>query len=163
MNTNTALFKYILSTQHQGIFRIRKRSISVIISTPETKILIALCYYVIFAMIMLVQFGFLTADNDLFKEALKKYFSCQALGHLPNQTSQCDPMEYQQYIYPELAATVYFLNAFITTANLTFVINWTTLTKFCSRCYHKKDKSTNITLPNTLFSVMPDITDTSHL
>ena len=75
------------------------------------------------------------------KQALETYFHCQALGHLPNQTSQCDPKEYQQSIYPELAVTTYFLMTFITTANLTFVINWSTVTKFCSHYYHKKEKS----------------------
>ena len=64
-----------------------------------------LIYYVIFGMITLVYSGFTTADADLFIEALKTYFRCQALGHLPNQTSQCDPKEYQQYIYPELKTT----------------------------------------------------------
>ena len=52
--------------------------------------------------------GLSIADADLFSEALETYFYCEALGHLPNQTSQCDPKEYQQYIHPELAATTYF-------------------------------------------------------
>ena len=89
---------------------------------------------------MLVYFGSFTADTDLFVEALESYFRCQALGYLPNQTSQCDPKKHQQYIHPELAATTYFLNAFITTANLTFVINWSTVIKFCSPYFCKKEK-----------------------
>ena len=151
-----------MSTQHQGIFQIRKKS-SLIISTAEKKILIALCYYVIFAVVMLVYFGVYTADTDLFIEALETYFRCQALGHLPNQTSQCDPKELRQYTYPELAVVTYFLLGFITTANLTFVINWSTVTKFCSRYYCKKEKSSNVMVPNTLLHVMSDITDNSHL
>ena len=114
-------------------------------------------------MIMLVYFGFFTADTDLFIEALERYFHCQALGHLPNQTSQCDPEEYQQYIYPELAVATYFLMAFITTANLTFVINWSTVAKFCSRYYHKKEKSSNVMLPNPLLPVVSQVTESSHL
>ena len=57
---------------------------------------------------MLVYFGFDKSDVDSFIEALETYFLYQALGHLPNKTSQCDPKEYQQYIYPELRATTYF-------------------------------------------------------
>ena len=57
---------------------------------------------------MLLYFGLITADTDSFIEALEKYFQCQALGHLPNKTSQFDPKEYQQYVYPELAVTSYF-------------------------------------------------------
>ena len=141
----------------------QEKSISLIINTAEKKILIALCYYVIFAEVMLVYFGVSTADTDLFIEALGTYFHCEALGHLPNQTSQCDPKEYQQYTYPELAATTHFLNAFVTTANLTFVINWNTVTKFCSRCYRKQGQSLNVMSPNTLLPFVSDITDSSHL
>ena len=112
---------------------------------------------------MLVYFGFFTADTDLFTEALEKYFRCQALGHPPNQTSQCDPKEYQQYTYPELAAITYFLLGFLTTANLTFVINWSTVAKFCSRYYHKKEKSSNVTLPNPLLPFVSDVTESSQL
>ena len=112
---------------------------------------------------MLVYFGLNTADTDLFKHALETYFHCQALGHLPNQTSQCDPNEYQQYIYPELAVTTYFLMTFITTANLIFVINWSTVAKFCSHYYHKKEKSSNVMLPNPLLPVVSDVTESSQL
>ena len=108
-------------------------------------------------------FGLATADIDLFKQALLSYFHCQALGHLPNQTSQCDPKEYQQYIYPELAVTTYFLMAFITTANLTFVINWSTVTKFCSHYYYKKEKSTNVMLSTSLFPVVSQVIESSQL
>ena len=149
-----------MSTQHHGIFRIRKKS-SLVISIAEKKNLIALCYYVIFDVIMLVYFGFHIANSDLFIEALETYFRCQALGHPPNETSQCDPKEYQQYTHPELATTAHVLNAFVTTANLTFVIQWRTITKFCSRCFCKKEKSSNVMFPNTLLPVMYDITDTS--
>ena len=111
---------------------------------------------------MLLYFGLITADTDSFIEALETYFRCQALGHLPNQTSQCDPKEYQQYIYPELAAITYFLMAFITTANLTFVIKWSAVAKFCSQFYPKKEKSSNVMLPNPLLSGESNVND-SHL
>ena len=151
-----------MSTQHQGIFRTKKKS-SLGISTAEKKILFVLCYYVIFTVIMLVYFGLLTADTDSFVEALERYLRCQALGHLPNQTSQCDPKEYQQYIYPGLAATTYFLLGFITTANLTFVINWSTVTKFCSRYYPKKTKSSKFMFANPLLPVVSDVTSSTQL
>ena len=128
--TLTLIFNF-LAPQYQGIFFTRKKS-GVIISTAEKKILFVLFYYVIFGIIMLMYFGFAIGDADLFVEALETYFLCQTFGHLPNETSQCDPKEYQQHMYPELKATTYFLMAFITTARLTFVINWSTITKFCS-------------------------------
>ena len=109
---------------------------------------------------MLVYFRFATADADSFIEALETYFRCQALGHLLNQTSQCDPKEYQHYIYPELAAATYFLLAFITTANLMFVINWSTVAKFCSQYFREKQKSSNVMLPNPMVN---DNTDSSQL
>ena len=124
--------------------------------------MIALCYYVVFTVVMLLYFGLNTADTDSFIEALETYFRCQALGHLPNQTSQCDPKEHQQYIYPELAAITYFLMAFVTTANLTFVINWSTVAKFCSRCYPKKEKSSKLMVSNPLFPGVSNVND-SHL
>ena len=121
--------------------------------------MIALCYYVVFTVVMLLYFGLNTADTDSFIEALETYFRCQALGHLPNQTSQCDPKEYQQYIYPELAAITYFLMAFVTTANLTFVISWSTVAKFFSQCYPKKKKSSNFMVSNPLFPGVSNVND----
>ena len=112
---------------------------------------------------MLVYFRLATADTDLFIEALETYFRCQALGHLPNQTSQCDPKEYQQYIYPELATTTYFLMAFLTTANLTIVINWSTVAKFYSQYFCKQQRSSNVLFPNPLLPVVNDVTDSSQL
>ena len=100
-----------------------------------------LCYYAVLGVIMLLYHSLYTADQDLFLDALETYFHCQALGHLPNQTSQCDPKEYQQYIYPELAATTYLLMGFTSTAHLAFVINWkTTCSKivFYLQCFCKK-------------------------
>ena len=112
---------------------------------------------------MLVYFRYSTADADSFIEALETYFHCQALGHLSNETSQCDPKEYQQYKYPELAAATNFLFAFVTTSHLTFVINWSTVAKFCSQYFHKKQKSSNVLLPITISPVVTDITDSSQL
>ena len=149
-----------LSIQHQGIFCNRKKNISYIISTAEKKILIALCYYVIFAVFMFTTTGLTTADTDSYIEAIETYFQCQALGHLPNQTSQCDPKEYQQYTYPVLGAFGFFLFGFVSTANLTFVINWSTITKFCSN--YKKQKSSNVTYSNTT-SCHVYVTDISQL
>ena len=133
------------------------------ISTAEKKILIALCYYVIFAILMFMYSTFTIADVDLLVVALETYFRCEALGHLPNQTSQCDPKEYQQYTHPELAATTYFIFGFITTANLTFVINWSTVTKFCSQCYHKKPKLLKFMFVNPLLPDMSDVTNSTQL
>ena len=109
---------------------------------------------------MLVHFGVYTAESDLFIEALETYFRCQALGHLPNQTSQCDPKEYQQYIYPGLQAATFLLMGFLTTANLTFVMKWSTITKFCSRYYRKKEKSSNVIPPNP---DLPDVTVSTQI
>ena len=134
----------------------QKKKKGVIISTAEKKILIALCYYVVFTVVMLVHFGVYTAESDLFIEALETYFRCQALGHLPNETSQCDPKEYQQYIYPGLQGATFLLMGFLTTANLTFVMKWSAITKFCSRYYHKKEKSSNVMPPNP---DLPDVAD----
>ena len=75
-------------------------------------------YFLLFSMKIVFRIFLLIKH----RQALEKYFHCQALGHLPNQTSQCDSKEYQQHIYPEFTTTT-FLMAFITTTNLNFVIN----------------------------------------
>ena len=114
-------------------------------------------------MMALVYYGFTTADIDLFVEALQAYFLCEALGHLPNETSQCDPKEYQQYIYPEIYSTSNYLTAFLTTANLTFVVNWSAIAKFCSRFYHKKEKSSNFMFPNPNLTVSSNSTVSTQM
>ena len=112
---------------------------------------------------MFMSSGLRIADADLFSEALETYFHCEALGHLPNQTSQCDPKEYQQYIYPELAAAAFFLFGFVTIANLTFVIKWSTITKFCSQHYYKKAKLSTFMFANPLLPVVSDVTNSIQL
>ena len=112
---------------------------------------------------MLLYFGLNTADTDSFIEALETYFRCQALGHLPNQTSQCDPKEYQQYIYPGLQTATYLLMAFLTTANLTFVMKWSTISKFCSQYYRKKEKSSNVIPPNPDLPVVAVVTVSTQI
>ena len=114
-------------------------------------------------MSMLVYLGFTTADGDSFIEALETYFRCEALGHLPNETSQCDPKEYQQYTYPKLLAVTNFLAAFFTTANLTFVVNWSAITKFCSRYCHKKEKSSNVMFLNLDLTVSSNVTVSTQM
>ena len=108
-------------------------------------------------------YGFTVSDANLFVQALEAYFYCQALGHLPNQTSQCDPKEYQQYIYPELYSTSNYLTGFLTTANLTFVINWSAINKFFSRFYYKKEKSSNVTFPNSDLTVSSKTTVSTQM
>ena len=108
-------------------------------------------------MCVLVYYAFATANIDLLVKALNTYYRCEALGHLPNETSQCDPKEYQQYVYVEFKIAATFLTAFLTTANLAFVVNWSTITNFCSRYYHKKEKSLNVMLLN------PDLTVSSNV
>ena len=151
-----------MSTQHQGIFLTRKKS-SVIITTVEKKILFVVFYYVILGMSALVYYGFTIADIDLYVEALETYFRYEALGHLPNETSQCDPKQYQQYIYPEIYSTSNYLTAFLTTANLTFVVNWSAIAKFCSRFYHKKEKSSNFMFPNPNLTVSSNSTVSTQM
>ena len=52
---------------------------------------------------------------------------------------------------------------FITTANLTFAINWSTIAKFCSLYCCKKQKSSNVMLSDKHPPVMSDVTDSTQL
>ena len=129
-----------------------------------------LCYYIIFGVVTLAYFGVATADQDLLLNSIETYLRCEAMGHLPNQTSQCNPKEYRQYIYPELSAISYLLMGFIPTANLAFVINWKMTTQKMMSCFrhycHRKRYTENTKVTTNLhptLSFHPDVNKLSYV
>ena len=113
------------------------------ISTAEKKLLVVLCYYIIFGVTALVTFALYTARRDTLLAATIQYFTCEAIGHVPGK---CDRASFQQQddIW-WLRCVVYILMGFIPTVNLTFVANFGEVQRkilaHCP-CFKSKQKST---------------------
>ena len=103
----------------------KKGALCGISNLAEWKILFVLSYYVIFGVSALIYFGLLTSTSVRFSQALQENFICEASGIENN----CDHSEFEQFTYPMLAGTTYFLIGFIPVVNLGFVIQWTAAQK----------------------------------
>ena len=115
------------------------------ISTAEKKLLVVLCYYIIFAVTALIAFCLYTARRDTLIAATMQYFACEATGHVPGR---CDRASFQQHNDNWwLSCVIYILLGFIPTVNLIFVVNFGEvqgkILACCSCCKSKKQKSTS--------------------
>ena len=90
------------------------------ISTAETKILIILCYYALFAVVSLPYLTVGLGNLDEFVGAIGRYFVCESAG----SQMECNRSELDQFNYPGSTITTSVLFGFIPCVNLIFVINW---------------------------------------
>ena len=90
------------------------------ISTAETKILIILCYYALFAVVSLSYFTAGLEDQDEFLDAIERYFVCEGA----RSQMECNRAELEQFTYPGVVIATFVLLGFIPCVNLIFVINW---------------------------------------
>ena len=130
-----------MSTQHQGIFHTRKNS-RLDISKTKKNILYVLFYYVKFALIILVYFGFYTADTDLYR-SFSNIFPLSSIRTSTHSDITVWSKGISTIYLPRACNNYLFLIGFLTTTNLTFVINWSTVNlrekrnnHFLNRLYH---------------------------
>ena len=90
------------------------------ISTAETKILIILCYYALFAVVSLSYFTVGLGDQDEFDDAVGRYFVCESAG----SQMECNRSELEQFTYDDVVIATLVLLGLVPCVNLIFVINW---------------------------------------
>ena len=95
------------------------------ISTAETKILLVLCYYAFFGMMVLMSFTVQSDNKKNLIPAIQQYFVCET----GKSGMECDSSSFNEFTNRGLVVMVYFLFGFIPAANLMFVINWTVANK----------------------------------
>ena len=79
---------------------------------PEVKILILLSNFIIFGLVVLVNFSYSITENNSYLEHLYEYFTCQLGGFDP----MCEDIrrQFEKHLQPELTALTYLLMGSIT-------------------------------------------------
>ena len=101
------------------------------IGTPEKKILISLCYYVVTNVFSQVSFTLATRNSEAFADQLLKYFICEQAGHDPS--APCDRSNFEQLAYPGVTSVAYALLSLIPVVNLTYAVNVAELRAKCGK------------------------------
>ncbi|MCG8620619.1 MAG: hypothetical protein MJE68_01290 [Proteobacteria bacterium] len=103
----------------------------------ERKILIVLCYYVVFASFSLTQYTVVIRNLDAFDMQLEKYFFCELNGH--DLSNPCDRNKFRQLSNPGLTALTYILLELFPLFNLIiYALNYEELLKRCRTCFKGK-------------------------
>ena len=78
-----SLLNLFLFLQNDGLFMPKKSKLPFKIGTPERKILISLCYYVVVTAIALTALTLTTRNSEPFAAQLSDYFICKQSGQNP--------------------------------------------------------------------------------
>ncbi len=103
--------------------------------TPEKKILIAFCYYVLLGVISLSGLIRNIQNNEVIAREFEKYFICESTGIDPDDPEECDRSEFEQYRTPELVTCAYVLVGIFPAVNLIFAVNIKEYKQSFNRCY----------------------------
>ncbi len=114
------------------------------LGTPEKKILIASCYYVLLGVIALSAFTNMITDGEAIREEFDKYFLCESGGIDPDDPEQCDRSGFEQYQIPGLTATASVLIGMFPVVNVVFAVNVKDLKQFFRR-FRKPGRITDST------------------
>ena len=102
-------------------------------STAESKIILVLCYYAVFAIVGLSYFSIDAAQQVDRIAAIKQYFVCEAAG----SGVECDRSGFSYFGHHVLSVLVYLTLGLIPAVNLTFVINWTVAKDLFQRAWKR--------------------------
>ena len=101
------------------------------INTPDRKILIILCYYVISTVLSLTSFTLDMRNSKPFTEQLRSYFVCEAAGHDPS--APCDQSGFEQLAYPGVFIVAYALLSLFPAVNLVYAVDVAELRAKCGK------------------------------
>jgi hypothetical protein len=143
-----------LSPQKHGLLRTKYKS-TFKFGTPERKILITLCYYVLVSVVALSRFSIIVRNAEAFEERLIDYFACEAGGKNPD----CTRNDFRQHSYPKLTAISLALLGIFPAVNLIYAINVGELKeKCCCHHQHQTERARNIsTSPSKLPQISEDL------
>ena len=101
------------------------------IVTPERKILVSLCYFVLLLIVSIPSYTLSTRYSNLFSERLRRYFFCEAAGVAPNNSSICDELidGFRAFVYPQLTAVGYFMFNVLPAMLLIYAVSFKELKK----------------------------------
>ena len=116
--------------------------------TPEVKMLILLCYFVVFTSVLSAHVIVSIQHTKPITENLYAYFVCQMNGANPN----CDKLqaEFRQHLMPNLISTTFIMIGLINWVYLIFPIHYKDIEYVVSRatngiyCLHKPSNNSTI-------------------
>ena len=113
--------------------------------TPERKILIALCFYVLLMIFAIPSFTLSTRISGLFGTQLVNYFLCEEQGVDPNNPGLCDEFidAFRKFAYPQLTATALFLLHLFPAVFLIYTINFEELKEKLMNFRKKRDRTSS--------------------
>jgi hypothetical protein len=136
--------------QQHGLFKVKKASkFPITIGTPERKILISICYYVIMTLFTLTAFTIATRNAGAFSTQLLGHFSCEQLGQDPENPVTCDRNDFRQLSNPEVSAVALILLVLQPVVNLVYALNVKELTEKCTFCLKVKKFISSESTKNT--------------
>ena len=91
--------------------------------TPERKLLLFLCYYVIFGSETLVTFVVSTKKSGTYIAAVSNYFACEANGNGTSGRCDAERKGFESLNHFQLTVLAYILLALLPAMNLVFVMN----------------------------------------
>ncbi len=105
------------------------------LGTPEKKILIAFCYYVLVGVIALSELIQNFRHNEVIAREVGMYFICESGGIDPDDPEECDRSEFDQYRSPELVTCSFALAGIFPAVNLIFAVNIKQCKQSFIKCY----------------------------
>ncbi len=114
-----------LPYQREGPFTLKPSKVPapMRLGTPEKKILIASCYYVLLGVIALIALIRGAQNGEATTREIGKYYICESGGIDPDDSEECDRSGFQQYKTTELTVCAYILLGMFPAVNLIFVVN----------------------------------------
>ncbi len=105
------------------------------LGTPEKKILIASCYYILLGVVALSGLIRNLQHNEVIAREFGKYFICESGGIDPDDPEECDRSEFDQYRTPELVTCSFALLCIFPAVNLIFAVNIKEYKQSIIKCY----------------------------
>ena len=112
--------------QQHGLLKANQSKNPYKIGNSERKLLLIFIYYIVSTVINLTAFADFAHKADVFEAELNKYFSCEALGHNPE-----NPCEFDNVIITTLVVLSYAFHGILPIVNLIFAVNIQDLKKKC--------------------------------
>ena len=106
--------------------------------------------FIVFSVFTLARNATGVATSDKFITALKNYFKCEALGHVPGK---CNRSDFEQYKNAYMSALSYALMGLVPLGILNFALKWSSVKAVAVKSlHHLSRKSSKITKVSSLSS-----------
>ena len=119
---NSMLYATLTFLQHSNA-KNHTSTAKIHFGTPERKLLLVLCYYVIFGSETLVTFAVSTTNIGPYIAAVSNYFACEANGNSTSGRCDAERKGFESLNHFQLTFLAYILLGLLPAMNLVYVMN----------------------------------------